>query len=123
MKKVFLAALAVVSFSGQALAEGDAAAGEKVFKKCMVCHTVDGTNKLGPYLNGVVGRQIGVVEGFKFSPAMTKAGEEGGVWDEATLAEYLANPRQAMPGNRMAFVGLRKEQEQADIIAYLKANP
>lgn len=117
-----LAAIALTStMGGQAFAEGDAEAGAKVFKKCMACHNIVGKNKIGPALNGVVGKPAGSVEGFKYSKAMAAAGEAGTVWDEATLSNYLANPRKAMKGNKMAFVGLRKAEDQANVIAYIKA--
>jgi cytochrome c2 len=104
--------------SSVALAEGDAAHGQVVFNKCKACHAVDeAKNKVGPYLVGVFGRPAGTAEGFKYSPAMK---DSGVTWDEQTIAEYLANPRGYIKGNRMAFVGLKNQQDIADVIAYLK---
>jgi cytochrome c len=104
--------------SSLALAEGDAAHGQVVFNKCKACHTVDeAKNKVGPYLVGVFGRPAGTAEGFKYSQAMK---DSGITWDEQTLAEYLANPRGFIKGNRMAFVGLKNQQDVIDVIAYLK---
>jgi cytochrome c len=104
--------------SSVALAEGDAAHGEVVFNKCKACHAVDeAKNKVGPYLVGVFGRPAGTAEGFKYSQAMK---DSGITWDEQTLAEYLANPRGFIKGNRMAFVGLKNQQDVIDVIAYLK---
>jgi cytochrome c len=104
--------------SSVALAEGDAAHGEAVFNKCKACHTVDqAKNKVGPYLVGVFGRPAGTAEGFKYSQAMK---DSGITWDEATIAEYVANPRGYIKGNRMAFAGLKNQQDIADLIAYLK---
>ncbi len=100
---------------------GDPEKGAKVFKKCMACHAVVGKNKVGPALNGIVGAPAASVEGFKYSKAMMAAAEEGLVWDTATLSNYLENPRKAIKGNRMAFVGLKKPQDQADVIAYIEA--
>lgn len=101
-----------------ALAEGDVAAGEKVFKKCKACHVVDSEkNRLGPHLVGVMGREAGSVDGFKYSKAMTEAGV---TWDETTLDEYLADPKGYIPKNKMAFPGLKKEEDRANLIAYLK---
>lgn len=103
-----------------AMAEGDAAAGEKVFKKCKACHVVDKKkNRLGPHLIGVFGRTSGTVEGFekKYSKAMKEAAI---VWDETTLDEYLADPKAYVPKNKMAFKGLPKEEDRANVIAYLK---
>ena len=104
--------------SGVALAQGDAEAGEKVFNKCKACHVADEPqNRVGPHLVGLFGRQAGSVEGFKYSDAMK---ESGVTWDEGTIAEYIADPRGYIKGNRMAFVGLKDEEEIADLIAYLK---
>ena len=104
--------------SSVALAEGDAAHGEAVFNKCKACHAVDqAKNKVGPYLVGVFGRPAGTAEGFKYSQAMK---DSGITWDEATIAEYVANPRGYIKGNRMAFAGLKNQQDIADLIAYLK---
>ena len=80
---------------------------------------MDGPNKVGPSLYDVVGRTTGTVEGFKYSDAMLKAGEEGHAWTPEELAIYLENPKKAMPGNKMTFPGLKKPEERADLIAYL----
>jgi len=121
MQKVtFLAAVfaLVLSYAGQASAEGDPARGEKVFRKCLACHTLEpGARKIGPSLYGVIGREAGTLEGFRYSPAMQRADF---VWTEERIMEYLENPRQYVPGNRMAFVGLRNPQDREDVIAYLK---
>ena len=113
-------ALAMGLSSAAALAEGDAKAGAKVFKKrCFACHTINkgGKNKVGPNLWGVFGRASGTMEGFKFSDAMTEAGI---TWDDATMAQYLAKPKDMVPGTKMAFAGLRTEKQIANVIAYLK---
>jgi len=100
-----------------ALSGGDAKAGKKVFRKCKACHVVDAEkNKVGPHLVGIMGRASGSVEGFKYSKAMAGADL---TWNAETLAGYLANPKKYMPGNKMAFGGLRKEDQIADVIAYL----
>ena len=105
--------------SGAALADGDAAAGKKVFNKCKVCHSLAaGENKIGPSLAGVVGRGAGAVEDFKYSDAMKGSGL---TWDAATLDQYLADPKGFVPGNKMAFVGLKKEEDRANVIAYMEA--
>jgi cytochrome c len=104
-----------------ALAEGDAAAGEKAFNKCKACHTVEqgGANRVGPNLHGVVGRKAGAVDGFSYS----KPVKEGDVtWTEENLDKSLADPKGFIPGNKMAFPGVKKDDERQDIIAYLKQN-
>ncbi len=118
-----MTAVSLVTLAGAAnAADGNPTDGEEVFKKCRACHEVgpDAKNKLGPILNGIVGRKAGTIEGFNYSPANKKAGEEGWVWEEARLLKYLENPREAMPGNRMAFAGLADEQDRKDVLAYLK---
>ncbi len=114
-----------VLLASPALADGDAAAGKAVFGKCMACHTVDQPkNRVGPTLMGVVGRPAAAVGDYaKYSPAMKKAGTDGMVWDEKTLAHYLAAPKMAVPGTKMMFAGLKSEADIADVIAYLKAHP
>lgn len=121
--KAGAAALLVAASVGQALAADPSVEnGEEVFKKCRACHDVgpDAKNKLGPVLNGLFGRKAGTIPGFAYSDANHKAGEAGWVWSEETLTRYLENPREAMPGNKMAFAGLRDEQDRRDLIAYLK---
>ena len=115
------AALSVATLaSGQSRAQ-DAAAGEKVFAKCKACHTADeDKNKVGPSLHGVIGRTAGTHEGFKYSPAMVEAGQSGVVWDEPTLAKYLHDPKAMVKGTKMAFAGLKSDDDIANVIAYLK---
>ncbi len=117
MWKLSLAAVAVGLMSVTANAQ-DLAAGEKVFKKCKACHAVGegAKNKVGPQLNGIIGAEAAKVEGFKYSKAMM---ESGLVWDEATLTEYLVKPRDLVKGTKMAFAGLKKEEDITNIIAYL----
>ena len=118
MLRSIILASALVLATGTAYAqEGDAAAGEKVFKKCKVCHVPDtSTNKVGPHLGDVIGRKAGSVEDFKYSTAMK---ESGLTWDEATLDKYLTDPRGVVKGTKMVFAGLKKEEDRANVIAYL----
>ena len=117
-----LTALALTGMAGAALAEGDAAAGEKVFRKCKSCHQVgDGAkNRIGPVLNGIVGNEIASVEGFKYSKAFLAKKEEGLVWTEEVLDTYLTKPKKFIPGTKMSYAGLKKEGDRANVIAYLK---
>lgn len=96
--------------------------GEKVFRKCKACHAVgDGAkNKSGPQLNALIGRTIGSVEGFGYSAVFQAAQDEGRIWDEATLAEFLAQPKAVMKGTKMAFSGLKKDEDVEAITAYLR---
>lgn len=114
--------LTVAAAPGAMAADASVENGEEVFKKCRACHDVGPTakNKVGPLLNGLFGRKAGTIEGFSYSDANRKAGEAGWVWTEEVMMKYLENPRETMPGNRMAFVGLRDDQDRKDLIAYLK---
>ena len=99
------------------------ASGENVFRKCGACHAVGAgaKNKSGPHLNGLIGRQMGSVDGFNYSKVFSAAHEEGRVWDEAALAEFLTKPRTYMKGTKMAFSGLKKQDDLDAITAYLKS--
>ncbi|MGV8938222.1 MAG: c-type cytochrome [Allorhizobium sp.] len=118
---VFACSMAMALSPTIALAqEGDAAAGKTVFNKCMPCHNADNDKaKVGPPLKGVIGRQPGTVEGFKYSKAMVEFGV-GKVWDEALLKSYLPSPKGLVNGTKMTFPGLKKDQDIVDVIAYLK---
>lgn len=115
-----LAAVLAVAVAGSpAVAAGDPAKGEKVFRKCKACHTVKqgAKHKVGPNLHGVIGRQAGTAEGFKrYSKGLKTAGF---AWDAELLDRYLKNPRKMIKGGRMVFPGLKKERDRADVIAYL----
>lgn len=112
-----LAGLLALS-SGAALAEGDPDKGEKVFNRCRICHVADEeTNRIGPHLVGIFGRRAGSVAGFNYSAAMNGSGI---TWDEETMAAFLADPDGYIPGNTMAFPGIRDEQDSVDLNAYLR---
>ncbi|MFN3891342.1 MAG: c-type cytochrome [Beijerinckiaceae bacterium] len=97
----------------------DLAAGEKSFAKCRACHQVGPTakNGVGPKLNGLFGREAGSVEGYNYSAANKNSHV---VWSEETFAKYIQDPRAFMPGNKMAFAGIKNEKEIADLTAFLK---
>ena len=93
--------------------------GEKVFLKCKACHQIGEGAKdaVGPVLNGVVGRKAGTYPDYSYSDANKNSGL---TWDEATLTEYLKNPRAKVPGTKMIFPGLPKDEDISNVIAYLK---
>jgi S-disulfanyl-L-cysteine oxidoreductase SoxD len=97
------------------------AAGEKVFRKCKACHQVgDGAkNRSGPILNGVVGAAAGHIDGFKYSKALIEKAEEGLVWNDETLAAFLAGPKKYIKKTKMGFAGLKKDADIEAVIAYL----
>lgn len=98
------------------------AAGEKAFKKCAACHQVGegAKNRVGPQLNGIMGQVAGSVDGFKYSKALVAAQGEDLVWDDETLAAFLAKPREYLKGTKMSFAGFRKAEDIEAVIAYLK---
>jgi len=101
---------------------GDIAKGEKVFKKCKACHAVgaDAQNKVGPQLNAILGRTAATVDGFKYSKALVeKAAAETLVWTPELLDEFLKKPKDFVKGTKMSFAGIRKDEQRADVIAYL----
>jgi cytochrome c len=112
------AALSLVAMAGVAHAQ-DVAAGEKSFAKCRACHQIGETakNAVGPELNGLIGRHSGSVPGYNYSEANKNSGI---TWDEATFAEYIKNPKAKIPGTKMAFAGIKNEQEIKDLTAFLK---
>ena len=104
-----------------AFADGDATKGANVFKKCMACHAVGegAKNKVGPELNGIVGRKMGAVEGFNYSDTLKEHNAKGDVWTAEILSQYLQNPKGFMPGVKMVFAGLPKDTDRADLLAFL----
>ena len=101
----------------------DPAKGEKVFGKCKACHKLDGTDGTGPHLNGVVGRAVASVSGFGYSDGMHAHAGEAPDWTPEALEHFLLNPKAAVKGTKMAFAGLPKVQDRANLIAYLQSQP
>ncbi|QKD02229.1 c-type cytochrome [Mesorhizobium loti] len=125
-RAVSSASLLLLAATVGAYADGDPALGKKVFNRCIACHeAATDRDKVGPHLLGVVGRTAGTAESFlgHYSEGMKSAGAAGLVWDEANLAEYLRAPKLKVPGNKMAFGGLSNDDDIANVIAYLKADP
>jgi len=113
------ATLALFCVLAPALAQAaDTAAGQAIFNRCKICHTTEagGRNMVGPNLHGVFGRKAGSVEGFAYSEAMKNSGL---VWDDDKIRQYLSKPRDLIPGNKMAFPGIKDENEIANLLAYL----
>jgi cytochrome c len=93
--------------------------GAEVYKKCRACHQIGegAKNAVGPSLNGLFGRKAGTIEGFSYSDANKNSGI---TWDDATFANYIKDPRTAMPGNKMAFAGVKDPEDIKDLTAFLK---
>ncbi len=108
---------------GKLLANADVDKGKKVARKCTACHTFEegGKNKVGPNLYNIIGKTAGEGDGYKFSKALAAKGAEGYTWTYQHLDDYLANPKKAIPGNKMTFPGLKKPQDRADVIAYIRS--
>ena len=100
---------------------GDAVKGAKIFQKCVSCHMVGdkAKNLVGPQLNGIVGRKIAAIEGYRYSKGMVAYAKTEEVWSNEALDSYLLSPRKTVKGTRMGFAGLRKEKDRNDVIAYL----
>ena len=103
------------------MAMGDIASGEKVFKKCVACHSIakGGKNKIGPALYNVVGRKVAGLDDYKYSKAFIEYEKE---WSFAELNGFLLKPSKWIKGTKMAYAGLKKEEDRASIIKYLNQN-
>ena len=101
---------------------GDADAGKKVFRKCKACHVADSDkNRVGPSLQGVIGRSVASYDTFtKYSGAMKDWGV-GKTWTDEQFLEFVAAPKDVVPGTKMAFKGLKKDEDRANVLAYLKS--
>jgi cytochrome c len=116
---VGFAIIAAVGLTASAArADGDPALGKTAFNKCAACHSIkEGENKIGPSLHGIVGRPAHSIQGFSYSEPMKAYNV---TWDAPTLDHYLADPRGTVPGTKMIFPGLKKDDERANVIAYLE---
>jgi len=103
------------------MALGDITSGEKIFKKCAACHSINkgGRNKIGPALYNVVGRAVGGVDDYKYSKALASYGKE---WTFEELNGFLTKPSSYLKGTKMSYAGLRKEKDRASVIKYLNQN-
>jgi len=112
-------ALAAQSAAADGHAQGDAAKGERLFRQCSACHIVEGDRRsAGPTLEGIVGREAGAIEGFRYSDALANSGL---TWDAATLRAFFIAPNDVVPGNAMSFRGVRREADADDLVAYLES--
>ena len=122
MKKPFLSALVVIASSAVASAafadDVDLAAGKTSFNKCLACHAIGegAKNKVGPVLNGLDGRKTGTVADYNYSDANKNSGI---TWGEAQFKEYIKDPKAKIPGTKMAFAGIKSENEINNIWAYI----
>jgi cytochrome c len=115
----WLFVLGMTAVMPMAAVAADADAGKTVFNKCKACHQTGAgaKNVVGPHLDGVVGRKAGSLSDFAYSEAMKNSGL---TWDEATLKEFLTNPRQKVKGTKMVFAGIKNADELDNLVAYLK---
>lgn len=107
----------VVPFS-EVLAVADAGAGERLWRQCQACHALNGTDGVGPHLNGVVGREKAAVSGYSYSDAALA--QAGDVWSPENLEQFLLSPRNYMPGTKMAYSGMANVADRANLIAFLE---
>ncbi|WP_296584660.1 cytochrome c family protein [Xanthobacter sp.] len=121
MRLVLASVLVLAAATGSAYADPDVAKGETVFKKCMACHAIgpDAKVKVGPPLNGIVGAKWAHFEGYAYSQDIKDGAAAGKVWDNATLNDYIENPKHLVPKGKMAFAGVKNEDERKDLIAFL----
>lgn len=127
MIRILTASLIMVAASVFSAQAADIAAGKKAFNKCKACHMVGAKakNRVGPTLNGIVGRAWGTVEGFKYSKGKDGTllqileSDDTKVWDIPTLTAYLTKPKDVIPKGKMVFAGFKKAEDIDNVIAYL----
>jgi len=118
----WISAIAAASLFSLPAEAADATAGKKLFRQCGACHALDGKNRVGPHLDGIVDRPVASAEGFKYSKAWGAWGGGARVGDERRLGVFLPSPRTAVKGTTMVFTGLKKPEDIANVITFLK-NP
>ena len=117
-RRTLIYSIGLVVMTTSAQAAGDAKRGEQIFNQCRPCHSLEaGKNGIGPSLHGLLGRKAGTVPGYNYSPAMQRSGV---VWNEDTLAKFLADPNGFIPGTKMVIAGIGDEAQRDELIAYLK---
>lgn len=124
MRKTCLLLSVLSAIPGIAVS-ADAERGAELFKKqCSACHVAnESKNKVGPHLQGIVGRKVASIEGFRYSKAMQEFAADGRVWDAERLQQFLPKPRDLIKGTSMAFAGVKDDSSVADIVEYLKTLP
>ena len=123
MIRIFLFAVsAMIAVNTSSFADGDIENGEKVYKKCQACHMLgeNAKNRVGPPINGIIDQAWGATPDFKYSKPLLEGRDAGKIWDAATLDAYLKKPKDVIPKGKMAFAGLRKDQDRVDVIEYIK---
>lgn len=122
LRTALFACIFIAALPGAHALDGDPDKGKKLFRGCVSCHEVgtNARNGVGPHLDGLFERSAGSLDGFKYSTAMKKLGQDGLVWNEFTLDLYLEKPRDYVPGTRMSYRGMKKREDRTHIIAYLK---
>jgi cytochrome c2 len=118
LTKTLILSVGLAAMTMPAQAAGDAKNGEQIFNQCKPCHSLEADkNGIGPTLHGLLGRKAGTVPGYSYSPAMQSSGI---VWNEDSLANFLADPSAVVPGTKMVYAGIKNEVQRDDLIAYLK---
>lgn len=122
MFRATVIAIMLAASASPAAAQEDEA-GQRVFNQCRACHSIDagGRNGVGPNLHGIIGRQAGAAEGFRYSTSLREKAAAGLVWDEPTLRAYIAEPRAVVPAGAMSYPGLRDAKQLDALLAYLKS--
>ena len=113
---VSIAVLVLTGVTANPTYAQDTEHGKTIFKACAACHATDHANRVGPGLEGIIGRKAGTAPGFSYSSAMKQSGI---VWDSKTLDAYLESPQKTVPGNRMTYTGLKNPTDRTDLVNYL----